>query len=204
MRSVACMLLGAGRGRRMGKTKLLQKVAGQTVFEISLGNHLASSLGLICGVVAGWLAGFREIMDRYHSRRVSFIAVAEPCEMSCSLKAGWRWLMENAAPDAIMISLADQPLVRAATIDLLLDSYLDCDMPICVPTYEGRQGHPVIVSTDLSDEIMGLKGDHGAKEILLARPAEIRVVPVDSDEVVLDFDRPEDVDMLRSRLMAHE
>jgi molybdenum cofactor cytidylyltransferase len=188
----------------MGRTKLLHKVAGQTVFEISLGNHLASSLPAICGVVAGWLTGFREIIDEYRSGRVSFVALDEPCEMSCSLKAGWRWLVENADPDAIMISLADQPLVTAATIDLLIDCYLASDMPICVPIYDGRQGHPVIVSTSLGEEIMGLKGDRGAKEILLARRGETEEVPVDSDEVILDLDRPEDMDILRSRLMAHE
>jgi molybdenum cofactor cytidylyltransferase len=103
-----------------------------------------------------------------------------------------------------MISLADKPLVTAQTIDMLIDSYRAASRPICVPTFEGKRGHPVIFSTGLGEEIMKLEGDRGAREVLRSRRYEVHEVTVDSDEVVLDFDCPEDMDMLISRLSAHE
>lgn len=222
MKDVACVLLGAGRSERMGGAKLLRELGGKTVFELSLHNHLASCLPVVCAVVAGWLPGFRRIIEDRACERVTFVSMDEPREMSDSLKAGWRWLTENHTPDAIMISLADKPLIGAQTIDLLIDEYSRSDRPICVPTFEGRRGHPVIVSTDLSGEIMRLEGDQGAREVLSSGVAggsgggagvssgagsaagRVLEVPVASDEVVLDFDLPEDMDILMSRLKAHE
>jgi molybdenum cofactor cytidylyltransferase len=208
MKTVGCVLLGAGLSRRMGQAKLLRKVGRRTIFEIALRNHLASSLAAVYPVVAGWLGGFGEILKAFSgdefSGRLRFVVIDEPCEMSESLKSGWGALHESLAPDGIMISLADQPLVRPATIDLMISAYQDSERPICAPTFEGRRGHPVVINTRLHEDILRLTGDRGARELLQARPDDILEIEVDSDEVILDFDGPEEMDMMISRLGSNE
>lgn len=198
--AIDCVLLGAGASTRMGEPKLLVSLGEKTVFETALANHLASSIRLVCAVVAGWLPGFAPIVRKNRDERVRFLGMMEPCPMSQSLKSGWSWVESNWKPDAVMISLGDKPLVTSETIDLLIGSYISGGRGILVPTYHGTWGHPVIVSSSLGEEIMHLDGDRGALEVLTAHRDLICEVPVDSDEVVFDVDSSEDIVLLKKRL----
>jgi molybdenum cofactor cytidylyltransferase len=189
---------------RMGKPKLLMRIGGKTVFEIALANHVESSVSSICAVIAGWIPGFGEIAAACAGERVEFAGIAAPCPMSDSLKYGWRRLQDGVKPGAVMISLADKPLVGPGTINTLIQAYLKTDKPICVPVYEGKWGHPVIISSRLDSEIMELKGDHGAKELLERHRDEVEQVDIDSDEVIVDVDNIDDWDTLRTRLQPNE
>ncbi|MFH1313023.1 MAG: nucleotidyltransferase family protein [Candidatus Eisenbacteria bacterium] len=204
MKDVACVLLGAGMSSRMGKPKLLMCVRGKTVFEIALANHMESSVSSVCAVIAGWIAGFEEIAAEYAGDRVEFVAIAAPCPMSDSLKAGWRRLQDGVRPGAVMISLADKPLVGPGTIDTLIGAYLKSDRPICVPVNTGIWGHPVIISSELDREIMELQGDQGARELLARHRDEVEQVAINSDEVLVDVDSIDDWDILKSRLLSNE
>ena len=200
LKRVSCVLLAAVMSTRMGEPKLLAQVKGRTVFEITLANHVASSLDVVCAVVAGWIEGLRSIAERQWPPGVAFVEVARPCPMSESLKRGWRWLVESHEPDAVMISLGDQPLVRAQTIDRLIEAYRASGLPICAPVYKGSRGHPVIISTEFDQDVMRIEGDEGAKSILEANHDRIETVEVESDEVVTDLDTLETLSALRKRL----
>jgi molybdenum cofactor cytidylyltransferase len=123
--------------------------------------------------------------------------------MSTSFKTGWSWVRDNTESRGIMISLADQPLVRPQTIDLLIETYLASDQAFCVPTYRGRRGHPVIIGREFDCDVVKLEGDRGAREILDKRPDLVLEVEVESDEVLVDLDRIEDVEAIRSRITSH-
>lgn len=216
MARVGCILLAAGASLRMGEPKLLKIAGGETgamagagtgrkgvartIFEVTLGRHLESSLAKVAAVVPGWLAGFGPVMERCSSDRVSFVVMDRPCQMSESLKAGWKHLCAQGELDGMMISLADQPLVTAGTIDKLIRSFSDSDKPICVPVFGGRRGRPVVIAPGLGDEVLSLEGDQGARSLLEEHRGEIEEVGVASDEVHLDFDRPGDLEKLAARL----
>jgi molybdenum cofactor cytidylyltransferase len=198
--SIQAVLLAAGASSRMGRDKLLMAIDGMSVFEAVLKNHLRSSLDVVCAVVPGWVEGFKAITARARGPRAVFVDMETPCEMSTSLKAGWSWIRDNTESRGIMISLADQPLVRPSTIDALVAAYLASDKAICVPTHRGRCGHPVIIGREFDSEIMSLRGDRGAREILAARADLVLEVEVASDEVLVDLDRFDDLQSIRSRL----
>jgi molybdenum cofactor cytidylyltransferase len=184
----------------MGGNKLLIDIGGRAVFEITLGNHLASSLDGVCAVVPGWNMGFKEIAGSHEGDRVTFLMMDEPCAMSDSLKAGWRWILDNTGAGGVMISLADQPLIGPGTLDILIDGYRAGDKPICIPTCRGRRGHPVIIGRELDGVIMGLEGDRGARDILTRRPELVAEIEVGSDEILLDLDRTGDLQVIKARL----
>ena len=117
-----------------------------------------------------------------------------------SLKSGWKHLCAEGSFDGIMISLADQPLVTAGTIDQVIQGYKDSGRPICVPVYDGRRGRPVVLAPGLGEEVLALEGDEGARNILDRHSGEIAEFGVSSDEVHLDFDRPGDLERLAARL----
>lgn len=197
--TIDCVLLAAGEATRMeGKPKLLLPLGDRTIFEIALAAYTASSVGTVCAVVPAWLEGFARIAARLASARLGFLS-RERGPMSESLKSGWAWLAARGRPEAVMIGLADKPLVRAETVDLLLDSYRSGDRRICVPTHAGLWGHPVILDASLGDEVMRLRGDAGAREILRAHRDEVLEVSVAGDEVTFDVDSAEDLARLRTR-----
>jgi molybdenum cofactor cytidylyltransferase len=203
-KEVDCLLLAAGGSTRMGRPKLLMTVGAKTVLEIVLHEHLASSVGRICVTVPGGVGGFDAVAAAYGDERVAFLRVAGPSEMSESLKQGWGWLQAHGRPDGIMISLGDKPLVRSQTIDLVVGAFAGSRKLICVPVHAGRRGHPVILDSAFDVEIGRTTGDRGALEILARHPDEIEEVTIATDEILIDIDRLEDIETVRSRLEAYE
>lgn len=199
VRTVDCILLGAGASARLGRPKLLLPLGEKTVFEVVLASHLASSLRRVCAVVPGWLAGFLEVAGGEAGGRLKLLEMECPCPMSESLRAGWQWVEEAWKPDGVMISLADKPLVTTGTIDRMVAAYDASAREICVPVYAGRRGHPVVVSSRLGGEILALRGDRGAADVLAADPGRVEEIEVASDGILLDLDTAEDVLEMRKR-----
>jgi molybdenum cofactor cytidylyltransferase len=202
MGSIHAVLLAAGAGRRMGGDKLLMKIGGRTVFEIALANHLGSTLSGVCAVVPGWIDGFAEVVERNAGDRITFVTMSAPCEMSASIKAGWRRVVDTTDAGSVMISLADQPLIGSGTLNILIDACRSSAKPVCIPTHRGRRGHPVIIARRLDKDIMELTGDRGARVIIESRPELVLEVEIAGDEVLLDLDRIEDLEVVKARLTA--
>ena len=154
----------------------------------------------ICAVVPGWVEGFGALAKRHASDRLDFVSLAEECDMSESLKTGWRHMIEECKPDALMISLADKPLVTSDIVDLVIDRFARSECRICVAAFEGKWGHPVILNADLGQEVYDLKGDQGARDLIEAHRESVLEVPVSSDAVLVDVDTTDDFEELRRRL----
>ena len=91
--------------------------------------------------------------------------------------------------EAILIALADQPLVETDLIDHLIDIYRQNPHGIVLPSYKGKRGHPVILNRLRYQEEMGkLMGDVGCRPILNRHPEDILEVEVDSEGVIVDID----------------
>jgi len=198
--NIDCVLLAAGSSHRMGKPKMLYPIGGCTLFEHVLGSHVASSLRCICAVVPGWLSEFRPVIARCSNERVDFLEMPGPAEMSRSLKAGWSHVTGKHSPDAVMISLADKALVGPGLIDSVLGAYEASGCEICVPTFEGRHGHPVVLSAALGEQVMAIEGDCGARDIIESAKDAVYEYMVHSDDILLDIDTVQDLEEIVSRL----
>ena len=112
--------------------------------------------------------------------------------MLSSLKTGLQLISPRT--EAVLIALVDQPMVGPEVINPLVISFGDFEKPISIPTFEGKHGHPIIVSRAFEDEIMKLDDadPDGLKAIINAHRHEIQEVPVDSAAILEDIDLPED------------
>ena len=59
---------------------------------------------------------------------------------------------------------------------------------IIIPTFEGQYGNPVLFSKFMKKKIMKIKGDNGAKDIILLNKNKILSVPFNQDGILLDID----------------
>lgn len=62
-----------------------------------------------------------------------------------------------------------------------------------IPTYGGKGGHPVVLSTALIPEIEGISEDtFGLKAVIRRHAAETRRVEVESPEILVDLNTPDE------------
>lgn len=113
-----------------------------------------------------------------------------PLGQAESLKAGLTRALElDPGAPGVMVLLGDQPLVSAALVQALADSFLTGSEAACVAPVCGEQrGNPVVLHRDLFPAVRRLAGDVGARELLAGFP--LRVIPWDNT-CLADADTPE-------------
>ncbi len=109
-----------------------------------------------------------------------------------SLKVGLADAIADGA-DAVIVHLADHPMVAPATFRALVDAYRTTAKPIVVTRYRGRRGHPVIFDSAVFAELMAAPEEQGARVVVNADAARVAFVDVDDPGVVLDLDTPADL-----------
>ena len=67
---------------------------------------------------------------------------------------------------------------------------------IIVPTYDGKQGNPVLFAKSLKDKIMTIEGDNGAKKILEQNKNRIFNIEIKNQSILKDFNTLESFDFL--------
>jgi molybdenum cofactor cytidylyltransferase len=116
-------------------------------------------------------------------------------EMLSSLQAAVRRLPPDQ--DAVLVMLADQPLVRAATIDRLLAAYRSGQGELLAPVYGGQRGNPVLIGRPYFAELLALPRGQAPRTLLRRHRPHLRLVEVDSDAILVDLDRPEEYERHR-------
>ena len=187
---MTAILLAAGFARRFGSQKLLAHLAdGRFVVEAAATNLLAGAGRVIA------VTGRDDRLMRVLGDCGCEVVVNADAEqgMGSSIVAGVR-----ASADAMgwLIALGDMPYVLPATIADIMNSLGD-HTRIVVPTFGGRQGHPVAFAGGLGgfgDELLRLQGDSGARSVLAAHPDQLKFLPVNDAGVLADIDTHEDLE----------
>lgn len=116
---IGAVILAAGMSSRMGESKQLLRFGESTLLERVIENVRASRVDEIV-LVLGHEA--KTIQERVRVKNLK-VALNEAYQqgMGTSLRAGLSKL--DSGIHAALIVLADQPFVRPATLDLLIDQY---------------------------------------------------------------------------------
>lgn len=118
--------------------------------------------------------------------------------LGTSLAAGVRALAASTAPpDAVVVLLADQPLVSAATIDRLIEAHAATGSPLVCARHGSDPGVPALFAARFFEELQALRGDHGAREVLRGNAAS--AIVLDLPEAEVDVDTPSDYEELTRR-----
>ncbi len=192
---ISAILLAAGESSRMnGDFKPLMKWGTRSIIAQCIDNLKRSRVDEII-VVLGHRQS--EVRSRLAGAGVQF-AINEDFRrgMISSIQTGLPLISPRSK--GIMISLVDQPMVGPDVINPLVVSFGDFDKKISIPTFEGKHGHPIIISRDFNEEIMKLSDDNpeGFKAILNNHRNEIQEIPVNSGSVLEDIDTYEDYQRL--------
>jgi molybdenum cofactor cytidylyltransferase len=189
---ITALLLAAGESIRMGAFKQLLPVAGKTFVECCVDTLLSSRVDDVV-VVTGHRAA--EVRQALGTRPIRIVHNTDYRDgMSASLVCGIRSLPEET--NAALIALADQPTVESAAVDAVIGQYLVHHPLIVIPTFGGRNGHPVLLDMELRNEILAMDPDLGLRQVVHSHAGATLRVEVKTDSVLRDFDYPEDYQKL--------
>lgn len=117
--------------------------------------------------------------------------------MASSLAFGLKQLLKTE-PDlgAVLITLADLPLIGVGHLELLCRAYQSTAKQIIATQYKDTMGVPVVFGKKYFEELLLLNGDAGAKMILKKHADEIHYV--ESEQPYFDVDTPEAYERLKN------
>ena len=178
------LVLAAGRSERMGTLKQLLPFGSVTLIEQVVRTLTRSRLGKDVVVVLGHRA--EEIVARVSGLPVRFAYNPDPeGDMISSIRCGLAYI----PPDqAILVALGDQPLVTTGTVNRLIAEYERRPEGMVLPVHDGKRGHPMIVSPAFREEILFESNPGGLKGLRDRHAESVRLVPVDTDAVLIDLD----------------
>jgi molybdenum cofactor cytidylyltransferase len=191
MASIPGIVLAAGASRRMGRPKpFLAMTPGGTILGRVLGTLAEAGVWPLL-VVARTPFTPAEAWNDPRADNVRIVVNPDPdrgqlSSLVCGIQA-----IDPGVPCAVM-TLVDIPLVRAATVVSLLDTWERDRAALVRPFHEGRHGHPVIFGRALLDALVHADLTEGAKPVVRSFAREAVSVPVDDPGVLIDFDTPEE------------
>lgn len=191
-RSVAAILLAAGRSRRMGSCKQLLPLGGTTVIGRCLETLVAGGIEEIVVVVSGAGEEVAGAAGRYPVR----VAVngAADSDMASSVRIG----LAAVSPDAggIVVALCDYPLLLPSTVTRLLQEHLRSPDSIIIPSHNGRRGHPLLFPRGV---LSCLDEGETLRDLVGREAGRVQCHAVDDPGVLQDMDTPEDYRLVCAR-----
>jgi CTP:molybdopterin cytidylyltransferase MocA len=185
------ILLAAGEARRMGgrPKPLIERDGVPLVRRVALAllhagvRDVVVVLGTQAAAIRSALAGLPvtdTVNADYRDGRVS------------SLRAGLSALTADVG--AVLVALADQPLLEAADVRELLQAFADRGSArATVPRVAGVRGHPIVFDAGVGREILQRDAGYGARRWLQEHPSELAWFDSGNAHYCVDLDCPEDL-----------
>jgi molybdenum cofactor cytidylyltransferase len=193
---ITAIVLAAGLSRRMGnENKLLLPLKGKPVIMHVIDNLIDSKADHIL-VVASELSHSKLI--HIASDRVQVIENKHyQTGKTSSIQAGIRVSNENSH---CMICLGDMPLIQSESYDQLINSSKKNPRSLIVPTYQKKQGNPIIFPPTLRRQILEHTDPEGCKSIVQRHESIQVLIPMDDKGILHDIDTPNQFDSIKDLL----
>ncbi|WP_257310554.1 nucleotidyltransferase family protein [Geothrix fuzhouensis] len=179
------MILAAGEGRRMGGTKALLRIDGETLLRRTVRAALEAGCDPVVAVIGAWDPGLEGM-------KVQTVVNSEASEgMASSIRRGITVLLPEVR--AALILTVDQPAADTVLLrNLLALAARDPERPAAC-AYADTLGIPAILPRRLFPDLLALSGDRGAKAILVREATA--TLPFPGGEA--DLDVPTDLERFK-------
>jgi len=98
--------------------------------------------------------------------------------------------------DAVLVALADQPLLNAQDVTALIGAYKrrPAGTSVVFPQVAGAPGNPVVFSTEVREQILAGDANVGCRQWRGAHPEAVAPFVTDNRRYRVDVDTPEDLE----------
>ncbi len=182
---VAGVILAAGDSKRFPELKQLLRWQRKALVWYAVRAALEGGLNPVV-VVTG--AGGDEVRKALAGEPVEFVDNPDWMRgQSSSMQAGLEAVRDCA--EAVVMLLADMPMVEAGLVRALVDAYVESDAVIAAPRVGERRGNPVLFAQASFSDLFDVEGDRGGRALIGSLPT--RWVDWD-DSILQDIDTPAD------------
>ena len=192
---ISAIIPAAGKSSRMGRHKPLMPLGDSSVIQRVV--NLFQTVGIEdIRVVTGFQAADIDCLLQPSGIKTVHNH-AWPDGMFSSITTGLKSLASDR--EAFFILPVDIPLVRPQTLTALLQAYHPGRPAIIYPVFQGKRGHPPLISADFIQEILLWHGQGGLRAFLDQKEMYAKEIPAGDEAVLFDLDRPEDYDRMVER-----
>ncbi|MEX0291300.1 MAG: NTP transferase domain-containing protein [Flavobacteriaceae bacterium] len=193
-KNIAVLVLAAGAATRMGSIKQLLPWKGSTLLENALQTAVNSSARYVT-LITG--ANAEAIINEIKIPKAVAVVFNNQWTLglSSSINCGLHHILEGDLEcDAVLMLMADQPLIDTEYLNNLISEYHKGAFGIVATSYESGPGVPVIFDRKYFEELRTLAQDKGAKSLIKANMADTFVIdPLGKER---DIDTPADYSSL--------
>jgi len=189
---ICIAVLAAGESARFGAPKLAEPWQGRPLLQHALraaATAFPADVYLVTGQDAGLISAASEGVANVELFNPDF-ANGIGSSIACAAEACHR------TTDALVIALADQPMVTATHLRSLATKWAGKRDRIVATEFSGVLGPPVLFGSDFLEDLCKLRDDQGAKAILNANIQSVDAVCFEPASI--DIDTPGDLDALDS------
>jgi CTP:molybdopterin cytidylyltransferase MocA len=191
--AVGAVLLAAGSGSRLGgKPKSLLELGGVPLIRRQLIALSGAGVDEVV-VVLGHHADLIEPLVQTFP--VTLIRNDDPdAGQVSSQRLGLAALTGKL--DAVIVALADQPLINAQDITALIGAFKKRreGASVVYPQVNGERGNPVIFSAEVREQILAGEANVGCRQWQRDHPEAVSAFVTDNRRYKVDIDTPEDLD----------
>jgi molybdenum cofactor cytidylyltransferase len=195
---IYALLPAAGHSTRMGRAKLALPLGGRTVLEHVIAALRAANVDHILVVLGPHVAELGMPAEAAGAH-VQILGDATP-DMRATAERGLRWLEERFHPkpeDSWLLVPSDHPTLQPEAVRQLLKGRKEHPArSIVVPTYQGKRGHPTLIAWKHVEAIRTAPVGQGINAYLRQQTEQTLEISVDSPEILIDLDTPEDYERL--------
>lgn len=190
---VGAVLLAAGSGSRIGhKPKCLLELGGVPLIR----RQLIALSGAGVDEVVVVLGHHAELIEPVvQTFPVTVVRNLQPDDgQVSSQRLGLAALAGKL--DAVIVALADQPLINAQDITALIGAWKKRPegVQVVFPQVGGERGNPVIFSAEVREQILSNQANVGCRQWQAAHPAAVLPFATDNRRYRVDIDTPEDLE----------
>jgi molybdenum cofactor cytidylyltransferase len=188
---VPALILAGGASTRMGSSKALLTVDGETF--VSRLVRIARSGGAADVVVVTGTHDpeIREALGHLPGTTVRIVRNPEPAGGQIASLVTGLDVVDRPGVSAVLVMLVDHPFVSEATVAALLAAWRHTRPPVVRPRYEGRAGHPVLFDR-AAFRWLRAAPQNGARGVVRHFGPAAAEIDVDDEGVRLDIDTVED------------
>lgn len=192
--SIAAIIVAAGKSSRLGQPKQLIVMDGEPLLQRAIRCASEASASPVFVV----LGAHREMIENSIDFGVAKIVENSAWEegLASSVRAGVHAVQaEEPSAEGLLLMTCDQPRVTADHLHrLIMMSYAQSAPTAIASTYAGIRGIPAIFPRQAIGDLLGLRGDTGARALLARPPWPLISVSFAGGDV--DIDLPEDLAQL--------
>jgi molybdenum cofactor cytidylyltransferase len=186
------VVLAAGASRRLGQPKHLLRVDGESLLHRAVRMAQATQPVDLVVVFSAETRPLSETIVDLDARTI--LCTDADYGMGATLRTGIAALASTC--EAALIVVIDQPRLDLVHLCALRDRWREDPSRAAASAYANTLGVPAILPRTWFGELDGADSQHGARNLLRTRSAEVSVI--EAPQLALDIDTPADLEQFRS------